>query len=140
MAASLYERLGGIDAITAVVIDFRDRVAQDERINGKFARTDLGRLTKMLIDQVCEATGGPCKYTGRDMKAAHANMKVTSGEFGALVDDLVATLKHFKVGKGEQDELLHVLGPLKPEIVEVDSDEVGTPLPDAFEPAPTLAR
>ena len=64
MAASLYERLGGIEAITAVVGDFRDRVARDERINGKFARTDLSRLTKMLIDQVCEATGGPCKYTG----------------------------------------------------------------------------
>jgi hemoglobin len=139
MAASLYERLGGIDAITAVVVDFRDRVARDDRINLKFARTDLGRLTKMLIDQVCEATGGPCKYTGRSMKEAHAGMRVTNGEFGALVDDLVATLNHFKVGKGEQDELLGILGPLKPEIVEVDSNEVETPLPDAFEPAPAIA-
>ena len=74
------------------------------------------------------------------MREAHANMRVTNGEFGALVDDLVATLDHFKVGKGERDELLEVLGPLKPEIVEVDSDEVGTPLPDEFEPAPTLAK
>jgi len=139
MAASLYERLGGIDAITAVVGDFRDRVARDDRINLKFARTDLGRLTKMLIDQVCEATGGPCKYTGRSMKEAHAGMRVTNGEFGALVDDLVATLNHFKVGKGEQDELLGILGPLKPEIVEVDSNQVETPLPDAFEPAPAIA-
>jgi hemoglobin len=140
MTASLYDRLGGIDAITAVVGDFRDRVARDERINGKFERTDLGRLTKMLIDQVCEATGGPCKYTGRSMKVAHAGMKVTTGEFGALVDDLVATLNHFKVGKGEQDELLGVLGPLMPDIVEVDSDEVGTPLPDEFNPAPALMK
>lgn len=140
MTASLHERLGGIDAITAVVGDFRDRVARDERINGKFARTDLGRLTKMLIDQVCEATGGPCKYTGRSMKEAHAGMKVTTGEFGALVDDLVATLNHFKVGKGEQDELLGVLGPLMPDIVEVDSDEVGTPLPGEFKPAPALMK
>ena len=140
MTASLYERLGGIDAVTAVVGDFRDRVARDERINGKFARTDLGRLTKMLIDQVCEATGGPCKYTGRSMKEAHAGMKVTTGEFGALVDDLVATLNHFKVGKGEQDELLGVLGPLMPDIVEVDSDEVGTPLPHDFKAAPALMK
>jgi len=139
MTGSLYERLGGIDAITAVVGDFRDRVARDDRINLKFARTDLGRLTKMLIDQVCEATGGPCKYTGRSMKEAHAGMRVTNGEFGALVDDLVATLNHFKVGKGEQDELLGILGPLKPEIVEVDSNQVETPLPDAFEPAPAIA-
>jgi len=63
MANSLYDRLGGIDAITAVVGTFRDRVAGDDRINLKFARTDLARLTKMLIDQVCEATGGPCRYT-----------------------------------------------------------------------------
>jgi hemoglobin len=129
-----------IDAITAVVHDFRDRVAGDARINQKFARTDLGRLTKMLIDQVCEATGGPCKYTGRSMKEAHAGMKVTTGEFSALVDDLVATLNKFKVGKGEEDELLGVLGPLMPEIVEVKSDEVGTPLPSTFQAAPALMK
>jgi hemoglobin len=140
MAGSLYERLGGMDSITAVVNDFRDRVAGDARINQKFARTDLGRLTKMLIDQVCEATGGPCKYTGRSMKEAHAGMNVTTGEFSALVDDLVATLNHFKVGKTEQEQLLGVLGPLKPEIVEVDSDQVGTSLPSGYQPAPALMK
>jgi hemoglobin len=92
MAQTLYERLGGLDAIAAVVEDFRDRVAADDRINLKFARTDLGRLRKMLIDQVCEATGGPCRYNGRGMKEAHAGMKVTTGEFNALVEDLVATM------------------------------------------------
>jgi hemoglobin len=97
MEKTLYERLGGLDAITAVVGAFRDRVAADDRINLKFARTDLGRLTKMLIDQICEATGGPCHYNGRSMKEAHAAMKVTNGEFNALVEDLVATLKQFKV-------------------------------------------
>jgi len=99
MESSLYERLGGMDAITAVVGSFRDRVAADDRINLKFARTDLARLTKMLIDQVCEATGGPCKYNGRSMKVAHAGMGVTNGEFDALVKDLVATLDQFKVGR-----------------------------------------
>ena len=129
-----------MDSITAVVNDFRDRVAGDARINQKFARTDLGRLTKMLIDQVCEATGGPCTYSGRSMKEAHSGMKVTTGEFSALVDDLVATLDHFKVGKIEQDELLGVLGPLKPEIVEVDSNQIGTPLPSGYQPAPALMK
>jgi len=138
MESSLYERLGGMDAITAVVGSFRDRVAADDRINLKFARTNLARLTKMLIDQVCEATGGPCKYNGRSMKVAHAGMGVTNGEFDALVKDLVATLDQFKVGKREQDELLAILGPLKGEIVEVNSKEVGTALPDAFQPAPAL--
>jgi len=138
--SSLYERLGGINAITAVVENFRDRVAGDTRINQKFAQTDLGRLRKMLIDQVCEAAGGPCRYTGRSMKDAHKGMKVTSGEFDALVQDLVATLNQFKVGNKEQDEVLSVLGPLKTDIVEVDSGEVGTPLPTTFQPAPALSR
>jgi len=138
MADSLYDRLGGIDAITAVVGSFRDRVAGDDRINLKFARTDLARLTKMLIDQVCEASGGPCRYTGRSMKEAHASMRVTNGEFDALVEDLVATLGQFNVGKPEQDDLLAVLGPMRSEIVEVASKEVGTALPDAFQAAPAM--
>ncbi len=138
MEPTLYDRLGGIDAITAVVERFRDKVAADDRINLKFARTDLPRLRKMLIDQVCEASGGPCRYNGRDMKAAHAGMRVTTGEFDALVDDLVKTLNEFKVPGHEQSQLLAILGPLKPEIVEVDSKEVGTALPDVFQPAPPL--
>ena len=138
MEKTLYERLGGLDAITAVVESFRDTVAADDRINLKFARTDLARLRKMLIDQVCEATGGPCHYNGRGMKEAHAGMKVTNGEFNALVEDLVATLSQSKVPKAEQDELLAILGSLKSEIVEVASGEVGTALPDEFRPAPAL--
>ena len=140
MERTLYERLGGIEAITAVVESFRDRVASDDRINLKFARTDLARLRKMLIDQVCEATGGPCHYNGRSMKEAHAGMAVTKGEFDALVDDLVATLNEFKVPGSEQSELLAILGPLQSEIVEVSSSEVGTALPDAFVPAPAMMR
>ncbi len=139
MAKSLFERLGGTDAITAVVKDFRDRCGGDSRINAKFARTDMARLTSMLIDQVSEATGGPAKYTGRDMKTAHTDMGVTAGEFNALVEDLVATLNKFGVGKAEQDELLDILGPLKSDIVEVDSTATGTPLPDRYEAAPALS-
>lgn len=138
MDRSLYERLGGMDAIVVVVEAFRDRVAGDDRINRKFARSDLARLRQELIDQVCEVAGGPCKYTGRSMKEAHAGMGVTSGEFDALVQDLVTTLNQFKVGEQEQQEILGVLGPLKSEIVEVDSNEVGTPLPEAYRPAPAL--
>jgi len=139
VARSLFERLGGTDAITAVVKDFRDRCGGDSRINSKFARTDMPRLTSMLIDQVSEATGGPAKYTGRDMKTAHAEMGVTTGEFNALVENLVATLNKFGVGKAEQDELLGILGPLKSDIVEVESSATGTPLPDTYEAAPALS-
>src|SRR5438552_17833306 len=65
---SLYDRLGGQPAVTAVVDDFVGNVAADNRINGFFARTDIPRLKKNLVDQICQGTGGPCMYTGRDMR------------------------------------------------------------------------
>lgn len=136
---TLYERLGGKDAITAVIDDFVARCAADERINGKFARTDIGRLKRMLVDQVCQATGGPCTYQGRDMRETHDGMGVTAGEFDALVEDLVATLNHFGVPAPEQGELLGVLGPLRADIVEQETPETGTPLPDAYRNAPPVA-
>jgi hemoglobin len=135
---SLYERLGGVDAITAVVGAVVDRQMKDDRVNQKFARTNVARVTKEFVDLICQATGGPCTYTGRDMTEAHRNMGVTNGEFQAFVEDVVAVLDDFKVGKAEQDELLSTLAPLKGEIVEVDSSQVGTPLPAAFIPAPAL--
>ncbi len=117
MTPSLYERLGKKEAITAVVDDFVARVAADSRINGKFANANIPRLKQMLVDQVCEASGGPCKYMGRDMKSTHAGMAITSDQFDALVGDLVATLNKFKVPAREQGELLSVLGPMKKDIV-----------------------
>ena len=115
-----------------------DRQMKDDRINQKFARTNVDRVTKEFVDLFCQATGGPCTYTGRDMTEAHHNMGVTSGEFEAFVEDVVAVLDDNKVGKAEQDELLNILAPLRGEIVEVDSSQVGTPLPSSFTPAPAL--
>jgi len=111
---------------------------KDDRIDQKFARTNVDRLIKEFVDLICQATGGPCTYTGRDMTEAHLNMGVTSGEFQVFVEDVVAVLDDFKVGKAEQDELLNLLAPLRGEIVEVDSSQVGTPLPSAFMAAPAL--
>jgi hemoglobin len=136
--ASLYERLGGLDAINAVIDSFVALCAADDRINPKFERTDIPRLKKMLVDQVCEATGGPCTYTGRSMRETHDGMGVTAGEFDALVEDLVATLDEFDVPKAEQDELLAVLGAMREEIVEIESPETGTPLPASYQTAPAL--
>lgn len=136
--ASLYERLGGLTAITAVVESFVARCAGDDRINRKFERTDLPRLKKMLVDQVCEATDGPCTYTGRGMRETHDGMGVAAGEFDALVEDLVATLEEFDVPRAEQEELLGLLGPMRDEIVEMESPETGTPLPESYRPAPAL--
>jgi hemoglobin len=135
---SLFERLGSLDAITAVVDSFVGRCAADDRINEKFVRTDIPRLKAMLVDQVCEATGGPCSYAGRSMRDTHDGMGVTAGEFDALVEDLVATLDEFQVPKAEQEELLGLLGPMREEIVEIESPETGTPLPDSYQVAPAL--
>ena len=120
---SLYQRLGGKKAITAVVDEFVGRVAADARINGFFKDTaaDPARLAsfkKKLVDQICEASGGPCKYMGKDMKSAHAGMGVSGGDFSALVEDLVGALDKFKVGEKEKNELLGALGPMKSDIVE----------------------
>jgi hemoglobin len=136
---SLYDRLGGKDAVVGVVDDFVGRAAADSRINGKFARTDVPRLKAMLVEQVCAATGGPGPYTGRGMLETHDGMGVTAGEFDALVGDLVATLDKFNVPATEQKELLGILGPLRADIVEVESPATGTPLPDTYQAAPPLA-
>ena len=138
MAHSLYDRLGGKDAIVAVVDDFVARCAGDDRVNAKFGRTDIPRLKMMLVDQVCEASAGPCTYTGRDMKETHTGMGVTKGEFDSLVEDLVATLDQFNVPKPEQQELLGLLAPMRPDIVEVDSTDTGTPLPETYQAAPSI--
>jgi hemoglobin len=120
--ASLYTNLGGKPAIVAVVDDFVGRVAADTRINAFFAATaaDPGRLAAFktnLVNQICEASGGPCKYTGKSMKAAHAGMNINVDNFNALVSDLVAALDKFHVAAGDKQTLLGVLGPMQSDIV-----------------------
>lgn len=120
---TLFKRLGGKKAITAVVDDFVGNCAGDERINKFFAATaaDKTRLKKFknhLVDQICEASGGPCKYKGKDMTTAHKGMGVTEGDFNALVENLVKSLDKFKVAEADKQTLLGVLGPMKDQIVE----------------------
>jgi hemoglobin len=115
--ASLYDRLGGKPAISAVVDDFIGNVAADKRINARFAGANIPRLKQMLVDQICAASGGPCTYTGRDMLSAHRGMNISEGEFNALVGDLVKSLDKFKVPEKEKGELLSALGGMKSDIV-----------------------
>jgi hemoglobin len=120
---SLYDRLGKKKAIAAVVDEFVARVAADKRINSYFGATasDPARLKTFksrLVEQICQASGGPCKYTGKDMKTAHMGMGVSGADFDALVEDLVGALDKFKVGAHEKDQLLGALGPMKTDIVE----------------------
>lgn len=119
---SLYSRLGGFDAISAVTDQFLANVAADAVINARFAATvadpfRLEVLRNNLIDQICEGAGGPCKYKGDTMAEAHAGMNITVDEFNALVGDLVAALDQFSVPQQEKDDLLAILGPMQSDIV-----------------------
>ena len=133
---SLYDRLGGLDAITAVTESWVARVGGDDRANGKFVRTDIDRLKKEVIDQLCEATGGPCSYTGRTMQETHDGMAVTAGEFDVVMQHLDATLDELDIPKPDQDELVALIMPMRDDIVEVESPQTGTPLPDSYQAAP----
>ena len=118
-AKSLYDRLGGKDAITAVIDDFVANVAADKRINARFAKTNIPHLKQMLVEQVCQASGGPCTYTGKSMRDAHQGMKITEAEFNALVEDLTQSLDKHAVPATEKNELLSALGGMKGDIVGV---------------------
>jgi len=120
---ALYKSLGEKKAIVAVVDEFVGNVAADKRINAFFAKTaadpkKLAAFKTKLVDQICEAAGGPCKYKGKNMKDAHKGMGISSADFGALVEDLVKALDKFNVKPGDKQALLGVLGPMKSDIVE----------------------
>ncbi|HEY5933474.1 MAG TPA: group 1 truncated hemoglobin [Kofleriaceae bacterium] len=119
MKAPLYDRLGKTEGITKVVELFVTNVGNNKEINARFAKSDLKLLKEKLVLQICEATGGPCKYEGvhKDMKTTHTGMKITEAEFTSMVNDLVAALNTAGVPKPEQDELLGALSKMKPDIV-----------------------
>jgi hemoglobin len=121
---ALWERLGGEQAVRAVVHDFVIAAAPDPKVNffrdGKFKLDDAGvkRLEQLLVELISATTGGPLKYTGRDMKSSHAGMAISEAEFGALAGHLIATLKKFNVPQKEIDELVTIVASTKKDIVE----------------------
>ena len=115
---SLYDRLGGNGAITAVVDEFVNRIVADSRVNGRFAFTDVKKFKMRNANLVCQTTGGPCKYQGQDMKNAHGGMRISQKEFDILAGHLAGTLKKFKVPKQETKELLGIISSLQKDIVE----------------------
>jgi len=120
-APSLYTRLGGYDAIAAVSDDFIGRLAADKQLS-RFvvghSQDSLMKLRQHVVEFLCNATGGPCVYMGRDMKTAHKGMGITESDWDLSVKALTATLDKFKVPEKEKGEVLAALGPLKKDIVE----------------------
>ncbi len=114
---SLYERLGGLPAITAVVDDFIVRLKKDPVVKDRFEALNVPRFRAKLIEQVGELSGGPQRYTGIDMLTLHTGMDITEEEFNAVVGDLTGSLNAFRVPEREQGEMLAALGQLKDQIV-----------------------
>ncbi len=117
---SLYERLGGYNNLAAVVDEFMKRLADDKQL----ARFLVGlsddskkKLRQHLLNQFCQATNGPCIYTGRDMKTVHTGLKITESDWDIAAKALVETLDKFKVPKKEKDEMVDIVVSLKKDIV-----------------------
>jgi hemoglobin len=118
---TLYSRLGGYDAIAAVSDDFIGRLAADKQLSRFLVGLSVDsqkRLRQHLVDFLCNVTGGPCLYLGRDMKTSHQGLGISEKDWQAGVDDLVATLDHLKVPKPEKDEVIAAVAGLKKDIVE----------------------
>ena len=117
---TLYKRLGGREGIALVVGDFVTNMAGDSRVNARFKGMkgeDVEKLKSNIADQICDATGGPCSYLGRDMKTTHKGMNISEAEWNATVENLGKALDTMKVGATEKNELLSALGPMKKDIV-----------------------
>jgi hemoglobin len=114
---TLFTRLGGLDAIRAVVHEFHMRVGADARVNAFFRGVDMDTFERLMTEQVCSATGGGCTYTGRTMRSAHTGLNLTDAHFTAIVEDLTAALDHFSVPAREKGELLGALAGMKGDIV-----------------------
>ena len=118
---SLYDRLGGYNALALVVDDFIVRLVTDKQFDKFFVghSTDSKKhIRQHILDQFCAATGGPCLYTGRDMKMSHSGLGITNAEWDAAAKHLVASLDKYKVPEKEKSEVLAFVTTLKKDIVE----------------------
>lgn len=118
---SLYSRLGGYDALAGVTDDFVGRLVGDKQVGRFFvgmSNDSKGRVRQHVIDFLCKATGGPCVYTGRDMKLVHTGLGITKSDWDVSVKHLIATLDKFKVPEQEKTDVLGAIGGLEKDIVE----------------------
>src|SRR5919112_1511799 len=116
MRKSLYERLGGYNAVAAVVDDFVGRLVADKQFERFFvghSADSKKRIRQHIVDQFCAAAGGPCVYTGRTMRDSHAGLGISDADWEAAAKHLVATLDKFKVGGQEKQDLLAFVTTLK---------------------------
>jgi hemoglobin len=117
-ADSLYSRLGGEQGVAAIAGSLIDRVASDPNLGRSFKDTNLKRIKRLLAEQICDLSGGPCHYSGDSMKEVHAGHHISEAEFYGVVDTLRAILKERHVDLATRNELLRLLAPMKRDVVE----------------------
>ena len=115
--AGLYQALGEKPGITRLMDDFVNRVVKDPRIGGHFKDVKPAALTESLTDQICQLSGGPCKYEGADMKSAHADMDINKGHFNALVEVLQSAMDAQGIPFAQQNRLLALLAPMHRDVI-----------------------
>ena len=115
---SLYDRLGGTAGVAAIADSLIDRVSADPMLGRSFKDSKLDRIKKLLAEQICDLSGGPCRYSGDPMKEVHAGHHISEAEFYGMVADLRQVLKERHVSQRSTNELLHLLAPMKRDIVE----------------------
>jgi len=130
-APTLFASLGGETKLRSAVERFADIVIADDRINFSFAEADLSKFKDRLYEQLCEISGGPCRYGGRDMRSAHAKLNVTTAQFNALAEDLYIALDQVGVAYRQQNRLMALLAPMQRDIVKASP---GSRLPTGAAP------
>ena len=127
---TLYERIGGEAKLRATMHEFVLIMESDDRINFTFANTDLKKFEQLLFEQLCNLTGGGCKYTGRDMYTAHAKLNITNAQFNALAEDLYAAFDRVHVPYRLQNQVVAMLAPMQRDVVKSRLvPQEGTPPP-----------
>jgi hemoglobin len=116
--ARLYDRLGGAAGVAAIADTLIDRVTADPMLGRSFKDSKLDRIKKLLAEQICDLSGGPCHYSGDSMKEVHAGHHISEAEFYRMVADLREVLKDRHVSQGTTNELLRLLAPMKRDVVE----------------------
>ena len=115
---SLYDRLGGDAGVSAIAATLIDRVSADPILGRSFKDSKLERIKTLLAEQICDLSGGPCRYSGDPMKEVHAGHHISEADFYGMVAELRAVLKERHVSQGATNELLRLLAPMKREVVE----------------------
>jgi hemoglobin len=117
-APRLYDALGGEAGVAAIADSLIDRVSADPKLGRSFKDSNLDRIKKLLAEQICDLSGGPCRYSGDSMREVHAGHHISEAEFFGMVADLRAVLRRRHVSQGATNELLRLLAPMKRDVVE----------------------